>query len=388
MSDIYLFYYIESMIVCSMVFLIFLMRDLIHGERNERIVHFDHVLISQILYFTVDCFQASLFAGVIPKTTVVVFILNYVLLVLLALIASTWFAFALAVMELPWRGEKKGKMMIYLPIILSSVITLVWMIADRSAWIDEELTTTALYSVFFLAAPVFYLVAGFIYSMREAYKKKNVLKRNLYFILGIYPIIVLASGVVQFLLLRVPFFCYNSMIMIILFSLLTLEDQISIDPLTKLNNRGQLMRYAMQESSIHREDSRTFVVMLDANDFKRINDTYGHVEGDRALVLIADVLKRKAADMDIPPFIARFGGDEFVMLIHTEPEAETENLAKSLTESLNHMLAKECIDNHLPYTISITLGVDEVDKNESFQDSLTRADDKLYQTKKNAGVGR
>ena len=75
-------------------------------------MHFDNVLIAHTLYFVVDCFWASVIAGVIPRTTFTVLFLNYVLLLLLSLIASTWFAFTLASTEIPWRRDLKGKLML------------------------------------------------------------------------------------------------------------------------------------------------------------------------------------------------------------------------------------------------------------------------------------
>ena len=376
------------MVVCSTVFMILLLHDIIQGERDERKVHFDNVLIAHTLYFVVDCFWASVIAGAIPRTTFTVLFLNYVLLLLLSLIASTWFTFTLASTEIPWRRDLKGKLMICLPMAITSVISLIWMIVDRSKWIDEQNNMTVLYQIFFLAAPVFYIISGFVYSMREAFKKKNILNRNQFLLLGIYPITVMISGIVQILVIHAPFFCFNSMIMIILFNLLSMQNQISVDPLTRLNNRGELMRYAMQEWSIHKEGMRTFVVMLDANDFKKINDTYGHVEGDHALIMIADALKKTASEMEIPPFIARYGGDEFVMLIHVQPDEDIQNMAGELQDTLNTKLAKECSEKELPYTVAITVGIDELEKAETFQESLVEADNDLYRAKKAEGVGR
>ena len=393
MEDQYLFFYIEAMVVCSIVFGILLGHDLIRGERDENKVCFDNVLIAHILYFTVDCFQAAIIAGAIRKTPLIAYSINYILLVLLSLIAATWLTFALAIMDVPWRETRKGWLVTHLPTILSAAVTFILLLAAPSLLIDDELNTTTLYTttlyqVLFLAAPIFYIIFGFVNSMREASKKENVLNRKLFFIIGIYPVTVLLSGVMQMLFLNAPFFCFNSMIMIILFNLLSMEDQISIDPLTKLNNRGQLMRFAMQESSIHKSGLRTFVVMADANDFKKINDTYGHVEGDRALRMIASALKITASELDYPPFIARFGGDEFVMIVYADPDVDSDAILDELMEKVNGILKELCAKNEAQYVVSMTMGCAEVGPDESFQASLVRSDENLYQIKKMAGVGR
>ncbi|MDO5491773.1 MAG: diguanylate cyclase [Bacillota bacterium] len=62
---------------------------------------------------------------------------------------------------------------------------------------------------------------------------------------------------------------------------------ISLDPLIQMNNRGQLQRYIDQDSNLYREGLKTYVIMIDVNDFKSIDDTFGHAEGDRAFIRLS-----------------------------------------------------------------------------------------------------
>ena len=100
-----------------------------------------------------------------------------------------------------------------------------------------------------------------------------------------------------------------------------MESQISTDPLTKLNNRGQLHRYVSQEGNLRMEDRDTYIVMIDINDFKKINDTYGHWEGDSALVLLSGSITKVIRKRSMPIFLARYGGDEFILIAHPSDEA-------------------------------------------------------------------
>ena len=381
-------FYVESMIVCTIVFGILLMHDLIAGDRQERKFRFDNVLLAHIMYFICDAIWAMIKGGIIPKTTYSVLIINYLLLVLLALIGNTWFSFVAAMTRMPRRGTMRGKLMVLSPMIATSVISLVWILIRPSMWITEKLEMTALYQVFFLIVPVIYIISAFLYSMYEAFKKENILNRSLYFILGIYPLTVMASGLIQLALLNLPFFCFNSMIMIILFNLLNMEAQISIDPLTGLNNHGQLMRYALQDALVHKEGLRTFVLMADADEFKRINDTYGHVEGDRALVIIADTFRQVAQSMEVSPFIARYGGDEFIMIAYLYPKDDIESKTANLIQVIKDKLHDICEEKDLPYTLSLSIGCEELEKGEEFQVCLEQADKKLYMDKKQSGKGR
>lgn len=157
-----------------------------------------------------------------------------------------------------------------------------------------------------------------------------------------------------------------------------MESRISIDPLTGLNNRGQLRRYTSQESSLFREGKRTYVMMIDVNDFKSINDTYGHAMGDRALKAISDSLKQAANTVNVPVFISRYGGDEFIFIVHSEKESVPDILSQNI-----HKKIRAASDNtKLPFNMSVAIGYDELRReNDSFRECLERADRNCYVNK-------
>src|SRR5205085_10116002 len=89
------------------------------------------------------------------------------------------------------------------------------------------------------------------------------------------------------------------------------REEASLDPLTRIANRGSFDR-ACQEW-LKNEHQQFVLAMIDVDDFKRINDRHGHGVGDRALTVVAQTLKQSVRQgHDV---VARFGGDEFTMLI-------------------------------------------------------------------------
>jgi diguanylate cyclase (GGDEF)-like protein len=85
------------------------------------------------------------------------------------------------------------------------------------------------------------------------------------------------------------------------------------DPLTGLFNRAYLAQVMRRETSRARRHGRPLsVIMLDIDDFKRINDTHGHLEGDRVLVKAAGLIKENLRDIDVA---ARYGGEEFAVVL-------------------------------------------------------------------------
>jgi diguanylate cyclase (GGDEF)-like protein len=108
---------------------------------------------------------------------------------------------------------------------------------------------------------------------------------------------------------------------------------VSVDPLTGINNRQNLMRHI--KSYMENPKDQVFLAMLDLNDFKHINDHYGHVVGDEVLCRVADSLKKAAEGRKSHPYVARFGGDEFMILLHTNSPGETGAMEVILQQELS-----------------------------------------------------
>ena len=118
------------------------------------------------------------------------------------------------------------------------------------------------------------------------------------------------------------------------------------------------------------------VIMMDLDDFKAINDTYGHLAGDEVLKTVATILKRYTRQSDIP---FRYGGDEFIVLL---PETQLEDalvVAEKIRKKISSIKFKK---NDLEFTCSVSLGVTQVKEGDSVESILERVDEALYKTKR------
>jgi diguanylate cyclase len=151
-----------------------------------------------------------------------------------------------------------------------------------------------------------------------------------------------------------------------------------IDPLTSLPNRaawGERLEQEMAEWQQHKNS--LLVCMLDLDHFKRINDGFGHLAGDRVLKIIATVLKKRLRSSD---FIARFGGEEFVLLL----PATAVSAGLTLLDELR--AAVELCPFHFkgePVTVTVSMGVTAFRAGERSDVALKRADQALYRAKEN-----
>ncbi len=158
---------------------------------------------------------------------------------------------------------------------------------------------------------------------------------------------------------------------------------INSDALTGLNNRSKAEDYLSDRIRNVSEKKPLFLYMCDLNNFKKINDTYGHAVGDEALILCSQALKR-AADR-YGGFAARYGGDEF--LLSRQPDKDTEADPDALTAEVNDHLRELSCDK--PYKLAITIGyVCCTDPKEPLISYIRQADAMLYRRKKAAQIGR
>ena len=375
MSD-YIIYYTESNIVCLIIFGIILLNDLFNVDRQEKQVKFDRALIAFMCYFVSDTLWAAVIAGVIPKNEFSVVALNFANYIFMAGITYTWLVYVMAIEQTPNRNRRINRFAVLSPFIVSTVALIVLYIIAPHALFTEDLSLKPLYNVFLVAVPAFNIAAELFFALRKATRESNPAEKKIHFYVGLFPVFVVLGGIFQLAVLpNTPIFCFCCAILMIIFNILSMETSISIDPLTGLNNRGQLMRYISQKNAAAAEDRHMFVVMMDVNDFKSINDTYGHAEGDRALVIVADSLKDAANEAERPPFIARYGGDEFVMIAEAEGSGDVEALIADIRERI----AAGCESEKTAYMISIGAGYDELSgEDDTFRNCIQRADRKLY----------
>jgi diguanylate cyclase (GGDEF)-like protein len=141
-----------------------------------------------------------------------------------------------------------------------------------------------------------------------------------------------------------------------------------------LNRRGFRLLAASRLEEARRGGHDVLLVYADLDGFKRINDTFGHNQGDQALVRVAAGLKRTFRRTDI---LARIGGDEFVALVTDDPCCSAESVGRRLRENLARVPADA------RYDLSISVGVARWDPREmpSLRRMMAVADRRLNQTK-------
>lgn len=151
----------------------------------------------------------------------------------------------------------------------------------------------------------------------------------------------------------------------------------STDPLTGLPNRRGLEQRAVRMLRDIERGQPLAIAFLDLDGFKRLNDTQGHAEGDKALKAVARVLRQRVRETDLA---ARVGGDEFVVLLRHTNQAGARRVAEELRESIQQRL-------HSSWAIDVTVGTVFLGEAPgSIGEALSLADELLYHGKRSGGA--
>jgi len=153
-----------------------------------------------------------------------------------------------------------------------------------------------------------------------------------------------------------------------------LEHLSITDKLTDLFNRQKLdevLHYEYTQSV--RYGSRFSIILLDIDDFKNVNDTLGHLVGDKALVKFADILRENIRDSDT---VGRWGGEEFLIILPKAQEDEAVLVAEKLRKNI------EQTDFEINMKITASIGVSSTAGKETLTNILSQADKALYKAKK------
>lgn len=145
------------------------------------------------------------------------------------------------------------------------------------------------------------------------------------------------------------------------------------DQMTGLLNKQELIRLAEIKMKSAAKENSHFIVMIDLDHFKKLNDRYGHAAGDQALIQMARIFKSVVNDRT---FAARYGGEEFIMYICAHNANEVMHELGSLHERIRHTMFQVKTGEAVPITVSI--GLAQWNNGTSIQDAIKEADRKLY----------
>ena len=155
-----------------------------------------------------------------------------------------------------------------------------------------------------------------------------------------------------------------------------LMEVATIDVLTRIPNRRATQGFLEKElSRAQRNQSEFSVLLIDIDDFKQVNDRWGHAVGDHALVKTAGIFQSMIRKED---WVGRWGGEEFLMIVPGSPRCDAEPLAERVRSEIAN---SEYSHSGVSFGITVSIGVACADQTSTVDEILKKADDALYRAK-------
>jgi len=160
------------------------------------------------------------------------------------------------------------------------------------------------------------------------------------------------------------------------------KQRLGTDYLTNLYNRRELNEYLENHIRGRRSNERFGIIMIDINQFKSINDRWGHIVGDEVLVAHSKILK---SSFRAGEFIARYGGDEFIVVMKADSIDEVTAAVNRFIKSINQFNSM----NNKPWELSVSIGYDIYDPathDLNVDELLNHVDKLMYKAKSESGT--
>ena len=217
---------------------------------------------------------------------------------------------------------------------------------------------------------LFYLVCAWAYAM----VKRRHIPRHEFIPFSIFMILPFLGGFFQALFYGTSLVWVCTTISVLIIFIHIQNRRLHTDYLTGLFNRRHLDRFLSQRVS--GDGILLAGLMIDVDNFKSINDKYGHDTGDRALVDTSEILQKTFRKSD---FIARYGGDEFFVIMDIREKSDIQLAISRLQDNVAAFNAR----GSAPYTISLSIGCDCFSdlKDASAKDFVSRLDTLMYEDK-------
>ncbi len=301
-------YFFDSHVITIILLLVFSSIILVKSDRSD----FRNTLMIQLMYISVFLLVIEIITFLVNgEPGIIMFYVNYVSNVLLILLPFViLFIFTCYVDYNLYESVKRLKTKLYyvdllLPISILIIINfftpILFSIDSTNTFSKDSLNVLILCSFFFV-----YLQMGYL-----AYQNRTIIKKSLTKIVFMFGFVPVVLEVLENFVGELPY-TYIGVSFVIIFTYLSYEtSNKNKDQLTGLNTRISATNYI---DTCIQKNKAFCVIILDLNNFKKLNDTYGHFVGDLAIIDFSKKIERTFRSYGV---VSRLGGDEFIVVLGT-----------------------------------------------------------------------
>ena len=369
------FLYIE----CN-VFAMIILALMYRGKRREFLtkdqILFNHVIISTMTVLGLDTVTWVINGVMFPHAQFVGYLVNW--LFWLSSMIPCYLGFLFGYYKVYHRLGRRVCLIAAIPVFTAIVL----LIANfGTGWIFTVSEANVYHRgpIFFVAGllPFAHIIAAEV-VVAGRFRRVPQYERSFYELMAAILLFPIVGCIIQTAFYGTSTIWLCMTVDVMVFYIYLQNGNISLDFLTKLNNRRRFDNYARLRCEEMKADDNLYLIMIDINNFKNINDTYGHAEGDSALAMTAMALRKAAASRRA--FLARIGGDEFAMIMENTDVQKTEAMVRKIRRCMDY----ENAGSGKAYTVSLAIGYAGMRGSDQmkFDRLFTLADARMYTDKR------
>lgn len=373
-------YYVEINISCIIILSLFARQVYNRFIKMSDIeTNLNHLIWATMVLCATDMVAGIWRGQIIEGARTVIELSNLLYFEMMVIISYLWFRHVILELNENLYYSKKAKFFTWLPLAIFTMIAVTNPFTHFLFLIDENNLYVRNDGIIVHWAIAYgYLIVATILVIVKIVREKNKLRRRAIIPLMYFFIAPFIAAMIQMLFYGITSTQVGITISLVMICLSYQKGQIVTDLLTSLNNRNGLYKFLNDYVGKHSEIALT-LIMIDVNNFKHVNDRFGHGEGDNALKNTAVALKEACKEISGRPFLCRYGGDEFVVaLIGMDKEG-----IKNLEQSIKQKTLEQSMHNEVGYKLFVSLGsatgvcatLDEAEQ------LLATADEAMYKAK-------
>ncbi|MCR5402738.1 MAG: GGDEF domain-containing protein [Butyrivibrio sp.] len=335
-------------------------------------------IISEMVFFISDTIFVLINCDILPKNRYAMMACKEIYFFSTAMMCFFWFLYFEHLRETRLIKDRKTVGWLSSVLWLMGILLIANWFGGFLFYVDEQnvYRRGSLFILTYILSYVYVLIA-WIRAITSIYREDEKTDRHLLVMLALFPIAPGISGIIQYVYPRLPVECVVMAITTLLLYLNWIDQLISLDPLTGLNNRKQLSHSFDQLKKAGGDQEKLYLLLIDANHFKQINDTYGHLQGDLALKMIAEALRKSCRETVRRAVVARYGGDEFTILISSDSEEKIKEIKTGINRHLEEIVKNE----QVPFELTVSIGIATASENDQLKNVIAKADQAMYEEK-------
>ena len=310
---------------------------LIGSDRSEK----KRLFTTTAFCVAVACF-AELLCNLFDASGVTVarhaaYAIDFIYFMMIACSSCCWFFYVFVIRDTDFMYSRRRGFLCVLPFTALVVLLAVSCFTDGGIFYIDAAGVYHRGPLYFLhpILSYWYVAAAAVHALTTTLQKRFAVHRRESLTLFLCTVLTVVCGGAQYVMPSLPLFSVGATLALLAVFLDSLTPMISLDPLTGIHNRRDLLVHLADEAKYLRHGERLHFLFLDVDSFKQINDSYGHAEGDRILRQIASELKAFCHHRKC--YCARYGGDELAVVLVLRQEEDISETCDALTDAINSL---------------------------------------------------